>query len=106
MRVSAIQKSMVRQNSVQKQATKPRCLKQEPEQIPEQATANPAFKGSNGALLGLGGGLITGLATVGGAAIAGVLVLPAAIGGLAIVATGAAGAAAGNKIEDKIKGKK
>ena len=71
---------------------------------PTQPVENPQFKGKgNGALLGLGGGLITGLVTVGGAAIAGIVTLPVIIGGAAIVAAGAAGAKIGDKIEDKIE---
>ena len=69
----------------------------------ETVTVSPQFRGSGkGLLLGLGTGLVTGLLVVGGAAIAGAFMLPAAIGGAAVVATGAAGAAIGEKIEDKI----
>ena len=106
MRVSAIQRPMVRQNLVQKQATKTMSLRQNPEQIPEQTIAKPAFKGSNGAIWGLGGGLVTGLIIFCGATIAGTLALPATIGGLAVMATGAGGAYLGDKIEEKINNKK
>ena len=63
------------------------------------------FKGKGtGMLVGLGTGLVTGLVVVGGAAVAGLVVLPAVIGGAAIAATGVAGAALGEKIEDKLTG--
>ncbi len=77
----------------------------------EPVVITPQFRGTEykGALLGLGGGLVTGLLVVGGAAIAGAFVLPALVGGAAVVGTGIAGATIGNKIEekiDKIKSKK
>ena len=69
----------------------------------EPVPANPSFKGEHkGIILGLGGGLAAGLLVVGGAAIAGIVVLPAMLGGAAVVGSGLAGAALGNKIEEKI----
>lgn len=67
-------------------------------------THNPQFKGNNykGALVGLGGGLTAGLIIIGGAAIAGIVVLPAILGGAAVVGSGVAGATLGHKIEQKI----
>ena len=75
---------------------------------PDSTGVNILFRGGNykGALLGLGGGLITGLLVVGGAAIAGALALPAIIGGAAVVSAGLGGAALGNKIEEKIDASK
>ena len=63
----------------------------------------PAFKGGDGALVGLGLGLSAALVATfltGGAA------LPALIGELGVVASGAAGAYVGDKVGDAISGKK
>ena len=103
MRITKIQSTVVKPQNQQKfkNITK---LNNQPE---EQPITPPTFKGKgNGALAGLGGGLITGLVALGGAAISGALILPMAIGGAIIVGAGAAGAYIGDKIEDAIKGNK
>ena len=99
MRISSIQptlqtKSINKTNVVRAQHQPP---------VSEPASVNPSFKGDDkGILLGLGGGLSVGLLLVGGAAIAGIVVLPAIIGSAAVVGSGIAGATLGHKIEQKI----
>ncbi len=99
MRISAIQ------NQIQAKTMTRKVLRKN-ETEPQTQLAAPAFKGGDGALVGLGGGLITGLLIFAGGAITGGLALPAILGCAGVLGCGAAGAAAGNKIEDKIKGKK
>ncbi len=63
----------------------------------------PTFKAQgSGTITGMGGGLATGLLLIYGAAISGIVVLPALLGSIAVVSTGIAGAAIGHKIEKKI----
>ena len=100
MRVMKIQSTVVKPQNQQKFNKVSRIANQ-----PEQPIANPTFKGGDGALAGLGGGLITGLIVIGGGAIAGVLALPTIIGSAAIVGAGVAGAYIGDKIGDAITGK-
>ena len=72
-------------------------------QVPVDKGSEVNFRGGGkGVLGGLGAGLSAGLLVVGGAAIAGIVVLPAIIGGAVVLGAGAAGAYAGDKIEDKI----
>lgn len=74
-----------------------------PPQVPVDKTADVSFKGNgDGMVGGLGAGLAAGLLVVGGTAIAGILTLPAIIGGAVVLAAGAAGAYVGDKVEDKV----
>ena len=97
MRVSSIQPALYNQT---KKTQINKKIYSNPINVP---STNPQFKGSgDGALAGLGFGLCGGLIAIGGAAVAGIFLLPAIIGGAAVVAAGAAGAYVGDKIEDKI----
>lgn len=100
MRVSKIQSTYVKSQNQLGNVRTQRIMNE-----PTQPTVTaPTFKGDgNGALAGLGTGLVTGLAAVGGLAISGTLLLPALIGSAIVLGVGAAGAYVGNKIEDKIK---
>ena len=74
-------------------------------ETPAAPEENLSFKGKGtGALAGGGLGLVATLAAIGSAAIARVFVLPAVFGGAALLGGTAAGAALGDKIEDKITG--
>lgn len=96
MRVSSIQPTLYRAQNQQQSFRKTDCGT-----TPTQS--NPSFKGNGkGLLAGLTTGITTGLLVVGGAAITGLIVLPAIIGGAAIVGSGIGGAVLGDKIEDKI----
>ena len=99
MRVSKIQPTIY-SNHNQNRVSRITNLLNEPETKPVEQVS---FKGNGkGAIAGLTTGLVTSLAAVGGAAIAGTLVLPALIGGAVVLGTGLACAAIGDKIEDKI----
>ena len=75
-----------------------------PPHIPTEKNIKPTFNGKGGgAIVGVGGGLATGVLAVGGSAITGTVVLPAIVGSAIIVAVGIAGAYLGDKIEDKIE---
>ncbi len=100
MKISAVQTNI--QNSYYKSLSCKNNTQQE-----HQKNEQIAFKGNGGgALIGLGTGLITSLAILGGGVIAGFLAIPAILGSTISIATGAAFAAAGDKIEDKIIGHK
>ncbi len=100
MKISAVQTNI--QNSYYKNLSCKNNTRQK-----QQKTEQVTFKGNgSGALIGLGTGLVTSLAIFGGGAIAGFLAIPAILGSAISIATGAAFAAAGDKIEDKITGNK
>ena len=72
-----------------------------------QPTEPVSFKGSgSGALIGLAGGTIATVLTVGLVAITGGLALPGIVATAAITGGATAGAIAGDKIEDKINNSK
>lgn len=102
MRINSIQPTNLCYNKLQNtQKTQRQFAKLNQNEPPE--TSSPTFKGSgNGFLIGLGTGLIGGLAAFGTLAITGGLALPALIGGYAVVATGFGGGILGDKIEDKL----
>ena len=100
MQVSKIQSTVLRQQC-QPKLNRTTNLLNKPEQEP---VAAPAFKGAKGGLWGLGGGLVTGLIVVCGGLITGGLAIPALLGGAAVLGSGAAGAALGNKVENKLFG--
>ena len=104
MRISAIQ----RQITNQPKPIEKRVINHRNTNIPTEQTQpiTPSFKGNgDGALAGLGGGLIAGLLIFAGGAITGGVAVPAIVGSLGVLGLGAGGAYAGDKIEDAIKGK-
>ena len=100
MKISAIQPKMYNHYS-----TNLSCKRNE-QPIPSTAQ-NPSFKGSGkGFVAGSGAGLITTLITISAGAIAGAFTLPLIIGGGLLLGGTAVGGFLGDKIEDKITGKK
>ena len=100
MRISAIQ------NQVNYQRTLPKTnSRRVASENPQTQPTAPSFKGMNGGLAGLGTGLTLGILGFGASIISG-LALPLLLVEAAMVGAGAVGAAAGSKIEDKIKGTK
>ncbi len=100
MKISAIQPRINHQY--------PKNLSCKKNEIPQVDQSNDiSFKGKgSGALAGGGIGLMTTLAAIGSAAIAGVFTLPVILGGAVLLGGTAAGAVLGDKVEDKITGKK
>lgn len=94
MRINAIQ------NRIQPNLTKKISTRNEPVLQPEPT--GPAFKGAKGAFKGMCGGYMAGILIFAGGALSGGLALPAIAACAGILGCGAAGAAAGNKIEDKV----
>ena len=69
-----------------------------------KASNNIQFRGNGkGVVIGLGSGVITSLVSIGGAAITGMLAMPAIVGSALVLASGVVGAILGNKVEDKLE---
>ena len=100
MRISAIKGHAITQPKYAQNRAMVRARMEQPEKPQPVA---PAFKGGDGALVGLGLGLSVALVATfltGGAA------LPALIGEIGVVASGLGGAYVGDKVGDAISGKK
>ncbi len=96
MRINAIQNQIQPNQLLTKKVSK----RNEPVLQPEPT--EPAFKGAKGAFKGLCGGYMAGILIFVGGAISAGAALPAIAACAGIIGCGAAGAAAGNKIEDKV----
>lgn len=102
MKIAKIQPTMIRVNNQQKVNNVRRFTT-----TPEQEPVAPSFKGSGkGGFAGFVTGFTGALVVLGATAITGGAALPLFVAGGAMLGAGAAGAAIGDKIEDKINEKK
>lgn len=102
MRISAIQGQVNYQTKGLSNKNSRRVI----HEVPQEPKNVPSFKGANGGLIGLGGGMTLVLLGIGASIITGGAALPVLLGGAAVLGGGAAGAKIGSDIEDKITGKK
>ena len=107
MRVSSIQPTILKNHTQVKVSRSTNLLNDPVGTTKPEPIQAPSFKGSGkGAFTGFVSGVVTSVAVIGGAAIAGTVMLPAIIGGAVILGVGVAGAALGDKIENKVTKRK